>query len=312
MNRTFLHVLNLTIAVGLAAVVVVVNRPWEVWTLDIDFVWAVAASLVLEAALIAVWAQRHSLVLGAVGADVPARDLGWIVTFSGTANSLTPAASGEVARAWLLNRNFGVPYEQAAAAIFFERFFILGFMALTALGFGLIAGGSSIWLVLGAAVLIVLYIVATPWLAAPLRRRLQPPTDAGRIRKLVTSAITGGLESWSDRRVALLTAAWSAAAFAVIAAVFWLSSLVSGLEIDGFAVWALVGGATVVGVLSALPFGLGAAELSAVGIGALLGLEARNVAAAFVVYRVLFTLPIALVGSVAYARLMAARKPQAP
>ena len=88
--------------------------------------------------------------------------------------------------------------------------------------------------------------------------------------------------------------------------IFYLAAQISQLNISLFEAWVLVGGATTVGVLSALPFGLGAAELSAIGIGTLLGFEATEVTAAFVIYRLLFTVPLALAGAVAYSRLSTA------
>ncbi len=301
--RRSLQLLNLAVAAGLIAVVVAVYRPWEVWSFEISFFGALATALVLEVLLVLVWANRHSLVLREAGAAIPARKLLWLVTFSGTANSLTPAATGEVARAWLLHRNFGVAVEQSAGAILFERVFMFGFMALTALSAGLIASGGTGWLsALGGGAVIV-YVVGTPSLVGLLAPR-QPTSDESSVRNRIRSVLARASDVWSNRRATLLTALWSAAAFAIMGTIFKIAADRVGLELDAMTVWALVGGATAAGVLSALPFGLGAAELSAVGIGALIGLDTQAVAAAFVMYRILFTLPIAVAGSVAYGRLM--------
>lgn len=304
-RRSIWAVVNIVVALALAVLVIVVNRPWEVWSFDSGFLGVVVAALLLEGLLIVVWAQRHALVLRAVGSPVEPRSLGWIVAFSGTVNSLTPAATGEIARAWLLNRQFDVPYERAGGAIVFERFFMLGFMAVTAFAFGLIAAGSAVWAVVASWLVVVGYVVLTPLLVGPLARRAGRQVEGGRIKKMTFAVIAIALETWRDRRTALATAAWSAAAFAITGVIFALAAGQSGLEIDPISAWAVIGGATVGGVVSALPFGLGAAELSAVGIGVLLGRDPQNVAAAFVVYRIIFTLPIALIGVVAYTHLMA-------
>ncbi len=72
-------------------------------------------------------------------------------------------------------------------------------------------------------------------------------------------------------------------------------------------IWArhalVLSAAALLGVVSALPFGLGAGELSALGIGQLLGFDAQIMAAAFVPYLPFFTFLLALAGAVAYGRL---------
>jgi len=309
MNRKrVLHALNLVIAVGLAALVVVTSKPWEVWRFDAAFLATLLLSLLLDAALVVVWAYRHATVLAAAGSPVRPRDLWSLVTFSNTANNLTPAATGEVLRAVFLNRNFGVPSDRAGAAIVYERVFMFGLMALTAATAGALAVHRLVLAAL-AGTGVVVYLLALPALVKPwAARRGEPKHGSGRIRRVISGILTGGLQLWSDRRLALRVAGWSVLAFAATASVFFLSAAVSGLRLDPLQTWALVGGATVVGVLSALPFGLGAAELTAVGIGALLGLPTQQVASAFILYRIFFTLPLALAGSYAYARLATAER----
>lgn len=262
------------------------------------------AALLLDALLVMVWAQRHSFVLRATRNDVPAHSLLLLVTFSNAANNLTPAATGEVARVWFLKRNHDVPTGDAGAAIVFERVFLLGLMALTALAAGLFAASAAPWIVVLSLIGVVLYVLALPSLLAPLSRRLAGrEIRGGRLRRTLMNATTGGIDLWSSRTVALGTALWCVAAFALQGAVFWIAANNSGLALNPVQTWALLGGGTVVGVISALPFGLGAAEITAAGIGGLLGLDPAEVASAFVLYRLFLTFPLALVGSFAYARL---------
>ena len=307
MKRRLIHAANLLIAVGLATAVIVTSRPWEAWQFDGRFLAALAASLVLNGFLVFVWAHRHALVLSAAGADVAPRELAWLVTFSNTANNLTPAASGEIARAWFLNRQFGVTYERAGAAIVFERVFMFGLMALTALLAGLAAVGPSAPITAIAALAVVSYIFVLPGLLAPLSRRFASEPSGGRIKRLLHGIFTGGLSVWSNRSVAAKTALWSAGSFTSMALIFYFAAAISGLQLNAAETWALVGGATAVGVISALPFGLGAAELSAIGIGELLGFDSQAVAAAFVLYRLFFTFPLALAGAAAYGKLTLTR-----
>lgn len=227
-----------------------------------------------------------------------------LVTFSNAANNLTPAATGEIARGWFLNRRFGVPIEAAAAAIVFERVFMFGFMTLSVFA----AGGATtnrpvIWI--GASGLIAVYIWLLPALLRPLTRKLpkDPAEGAGRIRRALRTVLLGGMSLWSRHDISAGMALWSVGSFTSMGVIFWLAARNTGLVVDPFQVWVLVGGATVVGVLSTLPFGLGAAELSVVGIAGIIGVPPQEAAAAFVIYRLFFTLPMALAGSYAYARL---------
>lgn len=304
MRRRLLHAFNLVIAVGLAAAVVITTKPWQIWHFTGWFAVRAGAALLLDGLLVVAWAQRHAVALRGVGHDIEPRRLWSIVTFSNAANNLTPAASGEVARAWFLNRAFGVPVDKAGAAIVFERIYMFGFMASTAILAGFLAVGLAWYWTMLALLVLVLYVTATPAALGPLARRwASREARGGRIRRLIRGIATGGVQLWSKPEVTLKTTLWSVMSFTLLATLFWLAGVESGLALTPAQTWAVAGGSTVVGVLSSLPFGLGAAELSGVGLAHLLGLPVAEVTGAFVMYRLFFTFPMALAGSIAYGHL---------
>ena len=67
--------------------------------------------------------------------------------------------------------------------------------------------------------------------------------------------------------------------------------------------WAVHGGGMVVGTISALPFGLGAADLTIAAIGSVLGEAAGAGALAAVAMRLALTVPLGIVGAVSYGVL---------
>jgi uncharacterized protein (TIRG00374 family) len=300
------QLLNAVLAVAIAVLVVWTSKPWEVWQFEGRFLASLLAALVLDALLVVVWAYRHALALEAGGHTVSPMKLTPLVTFSNAANNLTPAATGEVMRAWFLNKKFGVPVGRAGGVIVFERVFILGLMAMTAVIAGLLALDGDLWLILLALTGLAFYIFVLPRFLKPLTTRSSREIKGGRVRRTIVDAARQSVHLWSQPRLSVGTAIWTAFAFACQGLVFWLAASVSGLSLTAAETWALLGGATVVGVISSLPFGLGAAELTAIGIGAILGIEGSSVGSAFVLYRLFLTLPLALAGAYSYWRLTVA------
>ncbi len=69
----------------------------------------------------------------AVGYPLSFRRLVPVVSFANTVNNLTPASTGEVLRAVILKRRYGIPYERSTAVILAERFWAILIMLATAL-----------------------------------------------------------------------------------------------------------------------------------------------------------------------------------
>jgi uncharacterized membrane protein YbhN (UPF0104 family) len=93
--------------------------------------------------------------------------------------------------------------------------------------------------------------------------------------------------------------------FAVYAAQLLLVGRAFGIVVDPFAAWGALGLATMVGVLSLLPFGLGSADLALVALLGVAGVPTVEAVAITLGYRVVSTLPLSIAGIVSFAWLSA-------
>jgi glycosyltransferase 2 family protein len=307
--------LSIVVSAAILALLVWRTRPWDAFAVTtVDGTWLVVA-VALNLAVIAAWAFRSASLMGAVGYPIGAVPLVPVVAFANTINNLTPASSGEVLRAIVLQRRFGVAYAASAAVILVERFWAIGIMGLTA-GAAALAGllGAPPWVAgLGWVTAIALTFVPTAlgrarirplrWLASSVA----PATGGGGRRERIAGVLRSvderldpitGSAATSGRFVA-----WTAVVFAAYAA--QLFCVVHALQstIDPSAAWAALGLATIAGVLSALPFGLGATDVVLLGLLGVAGLPASTAAAAVLLYRVVATFPLGIVGSAAWVLL---------
>jgi uncharacterized membrane protein YbhN (UPF0104 family) len=97
--------------------------------------------------------------------------------------------------------------------------------------------------------------------------------------------------------------AWTAAVFVAFAVQLWLVLVALGVEVPLAGAWAALGLATIAGVLSALPFGLGATDLVLTGLLVQLGVDPSVAAAATLLLRATVTLPLGLVGTASWIAL---------
>jgi uncharacterized protein (TIRG00374 family) len=93
--------------------------------------------------------------------------------------------------------------------------------------------------------------------------------------------------------------------FAIGAAQLILVAAAFGVTLAPLAAWGALGLAITAGVLSFLPFGLGAADLVLVALLGALGIDPPTAAAITFTYRLVSTLPTALLGVASYAWLSA-------
>jgi hypothetical protein len=300
----------LVVSVVLVALLVWRTRPWEAVATGAD--WRLLAVVVtLNGAVIGAWAVRSAWLMAAVGHPLPALALVPVVCFANTVNNLTPASSGEALRAVILRRRHGVPYGRSGAVIIVERFGAIWIMALSA--------GAAL---VGTMVASNAAIVATAWLAAaagiaapfvayrlglrPLAsfaQLLDPGTGGGRRSRLATLLrdIDDNLgENLASPSVALAFVASTGVVFVTSATQLWLILLALGQPVSPAVAWAALGTATVGGVISALPFGLGAADLLLTGILAAVGVPVASAAAAALLLRATVTLPLGLVGTASW------------
>jgi uncharacterized protein (TIRG00374 family) len=243
----------------------------------------------------------------AFGALIP------IVCFANTVNGLTPASAGEVLRAVLLHRRHDVPYRDGAAVILLERVYALGLIAATALTcFAALVVGP-----LAGVSLIILTVVAIGIPTIGYKRGLRFEFA---IRKVARAALDRSVRARNlvqsfgevEDRVAAILSSWrytlafialTGIVFVTMDAQLWLVGQSIGVAIDPVAGWAALGLGAIAGVLSALPFGLGAADavIAIVLIGQ--GMDPAAAGLATILMRIVGTLPTGIVGAASYVYL---------
>ena len=307
-----------SISIVLFGLLVWRTRPWEAFAVGAD--WRpLLAVIALNVAVIAAWSIRSARLMAAVGYPLPLIALVPIVSFANTINNLTPASSGEALRAVILRRRHGVPYRRSTAVILVERLWAIWIMAMS-------AGAAALGTVVPASP----GIVGAGWVAAVVaifapalayRLGLRPAAFAARIVDPGAVGEDGG----PGRRASLATllrdvdinvagilaspavaigfVASTGLIFIAFAVQLWLILLALGQDISPVAAWAALGIATIAGVLSALPFGLGAADVVMTTLLAVLGVPPAAAGAAALLLRATVTLPLGLAGTASWIAL---------
>ena len=334
MLRRFLWV---PASVALLAFVVWRTRPWELAEAGLPLDPLVLAAVVLlNAAVVALWAIRSSSLMAGIGHPLPFSALVPLVSFANTISNLTPASAGEVMRVVILRNRYGVPVGRSTAVILVERLWAIGIMAVTAGVAAVIAFGRPSEPVAVALVLVGVagsYVPAVAYGAGLRPGRLlerwtdRPAgaTDDGRSgamddgssatdvrpRQSRLRRATGALVELDrtlatlmadrTRAIVFVTSTWLIFVGYALQLALLLQMLGSPVSLE--VAWAALGLATVAGVLSALPFGLGAADvvLSIVLVG--LGVAPAVTGFAILLLRATATLPLGIAGAAAWAAL---------
>jgi uncharacterized protein (TIRG00374 family) len=271
------------------------------------------AATALSAALPVLWAIRSASLLAASDLAVSVGALIPITTFANTINNLTPGSVGELLRLYLLRASHGVGYVAGAAVIMVERVCALGYLVVSAL----IVWLSIRWqwspaLTIGPlAVLAISPAVIYRLGLRPLSLVLARPV--GRIAGGRWARLGDGLARAEDQMAMLLGDPVGLAVFTLTSGLIFATSafqvsLVAaavGVDVSPLAAWGALGLSIMVGVLSLLPFGLGAADLTLVALLGVIGVAPAQAGAIALGYRLVGTLPVALGGVVAYAWLSA-------
>jgi uncharacterized protein (TIRG00374 family) len=305
-----------SVSIGLFALLVWRTRPWEAFETGADWRPLVAV-LALNIIVIAAWAIRSERLMAAVGHPLPLLALVPIVSFANTINNLTPASSGEALRAVILRRRHDVPYGKSTAVILVERLWAIWIMAMS-------AGAAALGTIVptGSGIVVAGWTVAVAGIFAPAvayRAGLRPAAlvarfidpvsteratgwraRVGRLLRDVDAALAGILASPA---VAIGFVGSTAVVFAATALQLWLILLALGHDVSPVAAWAALGLATIAGVLSALPFGLGAADVVMTALLAAIGVPAAAAAAAALLLRATVTLPLGLAGTASWIAL---------
>jgi uncharacterized membrane protein YbhN (UPF0104 family) len=244
-------------------------------------------------------ARRSQILLKRLGHPVPFVRMNWVDLAGQTLSWLTPAASGDLSRPYLWRNHDRVPVSAGVATVVYERL-------VTIVQLGIVGGvlAAAVYLpALEAAGLAVvgLVLLASPWWASVISRRFFttgiPPERHGLVGGILRSLVQ--LEELGlAPRLGAVFAFYSLVIFAV-----------SGFQIL-LLVWGLGAGVTlgvaiaaycisqVIGSLSTLPFGIGAADVTT---GALLvagGLTKVDAAVVVLLVRVAMTLPLGIAGAV--------------
>jgi glycosyltransferase 2 family protein len=311
----------LPVSLGLLALVIWRSRLWEAGLIlgPVDPRLLVAALIVGQATPV-LWAVRSHELLRGTGRDVPIRSLIPMTSFANTINNLTPGSAGELIRLYLLQSHHGVEYATGAAVILIERLGALGYLSLSALLLWLSWLGD--WPVLATTALVVV-LVFTPLVVYRLGIRPVSPVarlPLGRVLGVARwSRVADSLDRVDATIAALLTRPDRVAGFAVVTAgVFVVSTaqllLVAssiGVSVPPTAAWGAIGLSTTAGVLSFLPFGLGAADLVLVTLLNVAGVPLVEGGVIAFGYRLVGTVPYALEGIASYAWLSSTLPPGA-
>jgi uncharacterized protein (TIRG00374 family) len=304
----------LPVSIGLLAILAWRSRIWEVGAFDSFDPRALVAAALLSLVVPPLWAIRSAGLLAAAGRPVGIRPLVPMTAFANTINNLTPGSAGEIVRLYLLRAHHGVDYASGAAVIVIERFGSIGFLATSALLSWLVWIG-AIPVVAAAGVMIVL--VASPGIVYGLG--LRPFVILRRLGmgRLIGPDRWARLSDWLDRMDATIArvlgdpgrlvafAVACGAIFVITAAQLVLVGRAVGVVLDPLAAWGALGLATIAGVISLLPFGLGATDLTLAALLGVTGVPPLEAATMAFGYRLVSTLPLGLAGVMSYMYLSA-------
>jgi uncharacterized protein (TIRG00374 family) len=248
---------------------------------------------------------RQRLVLRSLGYRFGAIPLSPVAFYGNTVGFMTPASSGEILRPALLNRAFGLPLSRGMSAVLFERLYSMGLFSLTGLLAFTLTGVLPAWLaapaillltvgMLGPLIMVRLFNIPVSRLPQVLpgfvQRRLVGLEEAGEAFERL----------WRDPALAVRFVILTLITFGVLLLQFWLVADGTGGEIAPHEAWVVLVASAMAGMISGLPFGLGAGDVVMVSLLTAYGLDAPDAAAAVILVRLLINLPTGLMGLGAY------------
>lgn len=303
------------ITVALLGLVLWRSRPWEAGgRLGSVDGWPLAAAVALNIAVLLLWAIRSADLLAAAGGPVPVSALVPMTALANTLNNLTPGSVGELLRLYLLKQRHDIDYASGAAVILIERIVAIAYLAASA---ALAWAVAQAWIPPPVAALGLLAVAVLPAFsyavgvrpsavvtALPLsfaighRRWLRAAETLERIDAAIRGLLT-------DPRHVIVFGGTTAFILVVYAAQLWLVARAIGVSLEPLAAWGALGLSITVGVISFLPFGLGATDVVLAALLGTLGVDAPLAAAIVFGYRLTATVPLAMAGAASYAYLSA-------
>ena len=271
-------------------------------------------AVALNAVVMVLWAVRSADLLGAAGRPVPIRPLIPMTALANTINGLTPGSVGELLRLYLLRERHGVDYSTGAAVVLIERVVAIGYLAgSAAIAWAThLAGLPGAFAIVGFVLLAILpaLVYALGIRPSVLVTALPLGRVIGRERWVRTTANLGRIDTTIGELlthpVRLTIFAGSTTLILVVyTGQLCLIAGAAGISIDPLVAWGALGLSITVGVLSFLPFGLGATDLVLATLLSSLGIDPPAAAAIVLGYRLTTTAPLALIGSLSYGYLSA-------
>jgi uncharacterized protein (TIRG00374 family) len=236
-------------------------------------------------------------------AAVPLLRTGQYLAIGYFANTMLPARLGDLARAFLAGRSFGVSRLGVLGTILVERLtdglFILAVVVVLGV---FVAGGESLattaaWLVVIAAAGAAVGVAGLLYLRAGGGGRIR-----GRLWTIVQKVLRGAEALRSPVRLVAIVAL-TAAAFATAVVTFAVIAGAAGVELSPWQAALVMGGLALSTSIPAAPGSLGTYEFVGLSIMTAIGFDPEVSLAVVVLVHLVATLPVALAGLVAAWRL---------
>jgi uncharacterized membrane protein YbhN (UPF0104 family) len=314
MNRRWLQ-----IALGIALVGLLLwrARVWELGDTLRDFSPVTAAVVVLlNLPVIAVLAFRTHLVRRRLGHDASPLSLLPISALGNVAVVVTPGATGDIIRAPFLKGHHAVSYSDGIATIVYERAYSFSILCLSTV---LVVA----WNVAPTPLRIVIPFLWLPVLVLPLAAAgplLSLGAWAGGasttrfwVMRPLVRALNLGEGRWiralatlmRDLRLSLLFAGFTLAIIALVVLQLWLIADSLSISLSAGEASVALGASVVLGIASFLPLGLGVFDWTLTAVLERAGAAVASATAVAILYRATITLPLGLLGVLAYAYLIA-------
>lgn len=305
----------LPITLALFGLVIWRARPWETGGIAGHLDWTpLVAAIALNAAVMLLWATRSADLLGAAGRPVPIGPLVPMTALANTVNNLTPGSVGELLRLYLLRERHGVDYPTGAAVVLIERVVAIGYLAGSA-AIAWLVQATGLPTVIAVVGFILLAVIPAGVYAVGIRpsvvvTALPLGFVVGRERWVRTAATLSRIDATIGD---LLTHPVRLAVFAGTTTLILVCYTVqlelvgqsAGIALDPLLAWGALGLSITTGVLSFLPFGLGATDLVLATLLGAQGVDAATAVAIVFGYRLVSTVPLALAGSLSYGYVSA-------
>ncbi|TMC99497.1 MAG: flippase-like domain-containing protein [Chloroflexi bacterium] len=305
------RLLALLIGLAIAAAVVWVSHPASIWhSLQEVDTMPILVALLLNIPIVALRAIRAQVILGFLGHRVSFRSMVPVQLVGQTSSTITPAASGDYVRAYIWRRTHTIPVRDGAAVVTFERVYSLYLLVAVALLLIILPRHGFIgWVGVAAGLIAATMAPVVVELMAPpaLERWALTRITSGRF---LSRFAEGAFEMVDNLRNLLRSPVLLAETSAITLVIFAVSAFQLLLLLDSLGdtiritqAVAVYATSQVGGILSTLPFGLGASDAILVTVLAGYSVSVADSASAAVLARAVSTLPLALAGLIAYMRL---------